>query len=233
MISPLTAVAALAQPILSSLAGSAASANPTAASATIADRVSISPAARARLAGETDAAGAATASYDTDQGTQELDIDAYFTPPAGGYLGALPPLLLPTRNNIDALSQHISAAMPQFLAKHGIPSAPASVGYDNQGQIQLPADYPYAEKFKQALADEPAMAREMSTVNALTSHMMAMEKSLAFQQEYAAASTKAEIDAVVAKYGELLSGHQRPATIALHFSATGGMSLTADGKPIA
>lgn len=233
MISALTAVAALARPILSSLAGSAVSANPAAATATIAEHVSISPAARARLAGETEAAGTATARYDTDQGPQDLDIDAYFTPPAGGYLGELPSLLLPTRGNIDALSQHISAAMPDFLAKHGIPGAPASISYDDQGQIQLPADYPYADQFKQALAEEPALARELSTVNALTSHMAGMNQALAFQAEYAAASSQAEIDAVVAKYSALLSGQQQPADIALRFSATGELGISVDGKPLA
>lgn len=228
--------AALSSAGISPRAGASTQASSAAVAASSAERVSISAAARALLAGGADggSARAGTATYDTNQGAQALDIDAYFTPPAAGGLGGeLPPLLLPTRNNIDALSRHIAAAMPQFLAENGIPAAPASVTYDNQGRIQLPADYPHAAEFEQALTKDPALAREMSTVHALASVTAEMDKSLAFQQEYAAASTRAEIDAVVAKYGELFSDRRQPATIALEFPATGGLRLTADGAPLA
>lgn len=169
----------------------------------------------------------------TDQGSKNLNIDDYFTPAAntGGALASLPPLLLPTQRNIDALASHISAAFPHFLAQNGIPFPPSSVTYDGEGKIQPPPDYPYATEFKQALANYPAMARELSTVNALTSHRVEMKKSIAFQQEYAAASP-AEADAVVAKYSSLFSGNRHYAAIALHFSANGGLSLSADGQPV-
>mgnify|MGYP000558935175 CR=1 FL=1 len=85
-------------------------------------------------------AAAGEAEFDTNKGAMGLDIDAYFTPPGsqGVDLDSVP-LLMPTRKNIDALSRHISASMPAFLARNGIAEAPASVTYDNRGQIQLPA----------------------------------------------------------------------------------------------
>jgi hypothetical protein len=52
------------------------------------------------------------------------------------------------------------------------------------------------------------MSRELSTVNALTSNFVEMQKSRQFQQEYAAATTQAEVDAVVARYSYLFSGNQ-------------------------
>lgn len=212
------------------LADSASSTGQTASSA---DQASISQAARSRLAAEADdAAGGGKAVFDTDQGSQSLDIDAYFTPPAGGYLTLLPPLLLPSQRNIDALSSHISSAFPKFLAENGIPSAPASITYDSAGKMQLPADYPYAEKLKQALEGNPAMERELRTVNALASHMVEINKSIPFQQEYAAASSQAEVDAVVAKYAHLFSGNRISSAIALEFSASGRLTVTADGKAI-
>ena len=194
-----------------------------AAPATSADRVSISPAARELHAAE----------FDTDQGRMGLDIDAYFTPPGpqGVNLDTLP-LLLPSRQNIDALAAHISAAFPGFLAENGIPSAPASIAYDNTGQIQLPADYAYAAQFKQALADHPTMARELQTVNALTSTLVEINKSIPFQQEYAAATSQAAADAVVAKYSYLFSANRHYDSIALNFAADGTLSLTHDGKPL-
>jgi hypothetical protein len=242
MLSQIANVAAvLAKPGLSALTGIGAalsaftdSASSAASPATIADRVSISSEARARLAAESTTASTTSgghANLDTDQGQLDLDIDAYFTPPPPGQpLSELPPLLLPSQNNLDALRDHIASAMPGFLAHHDIPAAPASVTYDNQGQIQLPADYPYADKFKQALAEEPVMAREMSALNALSSHKVELDKALAFQQEYAAAHSQAEIDAVLAKYSELLSDNRQAAAIELHFAATGELSVTADGR---
>lgn len=207
------------------------SASYSAASATSADQASISAAARSRLAAEAEGAGGATAVYDTDQGAQSLDIDAYFTPPTGGYL-TLPPLLLPSQRNIDALNSHISAAMPEFLAENGIPSAPASITYDDQGKMQLPADYPYADQFRQALEKNPALDRELHTVNALTSHRVEINKVLPFQQEYAAASSQAEAEAVVAKYAYLFSGTRFSSSIALGFSVAGRLTVTADGKTV-
>jgi len=218
-----------------------ATAASTAASANSADTVVISQVAKELFAAQSSSAATsasgATARYDTSQGALNLDIDAYFTPGANAGSAAssvqsLPPLLLPTQSNVDALRSHISAAMPQFLARNGIPAAPASVTYDSNGQLQLPADYADAAKFKEALANDPALARELSTVNALASHVAEMKKLIPFQEEYAAATSQAAADAVVAKYSYLFSANHHYASIALQFSAGGELSLTADGKPL-
>jgi hypothetical protein len=215
----------------------ATAASPAAAAATAADRTTISQAARELFAASqakpaAQAASGATGVYDTDQGAKTFDIDEYFTPPSGGYR-TLPPLLLPSQRNIDALSKHISATLPGFLAENNIPSPPSSITYDNEGQIQLPADYAYATEFKEALAKTPTLARELSTVSALTSHRVEMKKVIPFHQEYAAATSQAVADSVVAKYRHLFSGNHHYDTIALNFAANGSLTLTADGKPIA
>lgn len=176
--------------------------------------------------------GKTKGSYDTSQGRLALDIDAYFTPDPSRSLLSIP-LLMPTRDNIDALSQHISAAMPGFLAAHGIPQAPASMTYDAHGQMQLPTDYPYAKQFRAALADNPVLARELSTASALSSQMTEMAKALPFDAEYRAARTPAEVEAVIAKYRSLLDGHATPSSIALNFDSQGRLSVSADGKSLA
>jgi hypothetical protein len=215
--------------------------NVSGSGANISDTVSISRTARNRLADPSNSAAAprngATAVFDTDQGSRKLNIEAYFSPGGSENNAAfsfqtLPPLLFPSRNNIDALTNHISATLPQFLAQNNIPSAPSSITYDNKGQIQLPSDYAYASEFKQSLANNPTMAKELSTVNALTSHFVEIQKAVPFQQEYAAAATQAEVDAVVARYGCLFSDNHRYETIALQFSPEGRLSLTRDGKPL-
>ena len=94
--------------------------------------VNISQAARDRLATQT---------FDTNHGATEINLDTYFTPPGSqGVDIDTVPLLMPTQQNIAALAKDVSAKMPGFLSAHGIPSAPASVTYDNMGQMQLPAD---------------------------------------------------------------------------------------------
>lgn len=205
----------------------------TATPASSAEPVSISPAARDRLAADR-LASSQTASFDTDKGSMPLDIEAYFTPPGsqGVNLDEVP-LLLPSPANIEALSQHLSALMPDFLASHGIPAAPASITYDRMGQMQLPADYAYADAFRKALAEQPALERELQTTTALVSSMVEMEKSLPFQREYAAAASQAEVDAVLRKYSYLLSGNAIADTIALHFGADGRLTITDNDQALA
>ena len=186
--------------------------------------VNISQAARDRLATQT---------FDTNHGATEINLDTYFTPPGSqGVDIDTVPLLMPTQQNIAALAKDVSAKMPGFLSAHGIPSAPASITYDNMGQMQLPADYPYADAFKQALADQPSMERELRTTAALTSSMVEMNKSMPFQQEYLAANSRAEADSVVAKYSYLFSNNQHADLIALDFAANGALSLTHDGQAL-
>lgn len=209
--------------------------------ATIADTVSISQTARNHLANQpntvAEPGNSTTAVCDTDQGSKSLDIDAYFSPNGkaneqGTLFQTLPPLLLPTQNNIDVLTNHISETFPQFLAQNNIPAAPSSITYDNEGKIQLSSDYAYAAEFKHALANNPTISKELSTVNALTSHFVEMQKSATFQQEYAATKTKSEANAVVARYSNLFSGNKHYDTISLQFSENGRLSLTHDGEPL-
>lgn len=195
--------------------------------ANLADKVTISTQARAM------ASHATTALYDTDQGAKPLDIDAYFTPGSKATYSppdTLPPLLLPSPNNIRMLSRHITAAMPQFLKENNIPSPPSSITYDTQGQIQLPVDYQYAAAFKQALDQHPAMDRQLRTVNALSSHLAEMRKAAPFQAEYAAAPSASEQAAVVQKYSWLFSQNRQFSQMALVFDANGTLSVTADGQ---
>ncbi len=212
-----------------------------AAPASPADTVSISQAARdlyladvARSDPATSAGGDKRAGYDTNRGTQALNIETYFTPPGrdGIDLDAMP-LLMPSQRNIDALSAFISAKMPEILAGHGIPSAPESVAVDDMGRIQLPNDYPYATEFERALKDNPAVERALRTTSALASTLAAMKASIAFQEEYSAATSQTEIGAVIARYRHLLGDSARYDSIALNFTADGILHVTQDGRSLA
>lgn len=205
------------------------------------DTVTISQSSRDLLASQsTDAKPSEsryTAIFDTNQGSKELDIDAYFSPATNTKSSELSllsiPLLMPTQNNVNALVNHLSMTVPKFLAENNIPTAPSSISFDNRGQIQMPADYAYASEFNEALSNNPAMEEELRTVNALSSHMVGIRKSYQFHQEYASATTQAEIEAVVSKYSYLFSGNSPSAAISLNFSENGSLSISADGKLLA
>jgi hypothetical protein len=141
-------------------------------------------------------------------------------------------LLLPTKNNVDALTEHISEVFPEFLAQNGIPSPPESISYDSEGQIVLPADYEYASELKQALANDPTMSNMLRSTSALASHYAGMQKSVPFLEEYAAASTQAEADAVISRYGYLFSDNNIQSRIFLKFSGDGQLSLTNGDTPL-
>lgn len=199
--------------------------NTAAPAASFADVVSISSAARERLAAESQPSATTTASLDTDKGESALDLDAYFSSKPANPNAELPPLLMPSQRNIDALTEHLNQKFPAFLSANGIPAAPASIQYDSYGQAQFPADYPYAAQLKQALKDNPGMERELSTVKALGEFKNLLDQSIPFQQEYSAASSQDAINAVIAKYSSLLSGNSLPEHSALIFDRNGKMSI--------
>lgn len=173
---------------------------------------------------------------DTGAGTRHLDLDTYFLPQAASdthTLDDLSGLLMPSSHNVQALSAHISAVFPDFLNSHGIPEAPMKISYDNQGQIVLPSDYQYADELKHTLSENPAMGNELRTVNALSSHLAALQELEPFHQEFAQAKSDAERDLVITKYSHLLSDNRTYPKVSLTFSEDGGLTVTADGKALA
>jgi hypothetical protein len=195
--------------------------------ANVDDKTTISTAARelsaAQSTSSTPSGNDETAAFDTSEGSKNLNIDNYFSPPSGtdGKPFTFPPLLLPSQRNIDALSKHISTALPSILAQNNIPSPPASITYDESGKIQLPSNYLYASKFKQALADNPAIARELSAINAFSSLSASIQNNVPSQSDVGAAATPA-----AAKQGYQSSGHQQDFTPVLNFSENGNLSIT-------
>lgn len=162
-----------------------------------------------------------------------IDIDSYFTPSADRReLSQLPPIFLPSQENIDTLTKHVSGKFQELLARNNIPAAPSEITYGSDGQIEFPDDYAYADQLKQALADDPTTERELRTLNALASHHAAMQPSLAFAQEYGAAESQQAANAILAKYSDLFSDNRHYARTALRFAADGSLSVTADGKPV-
>lgn len=196
-----------------------------------AGKISISEAARARLAAETRSSttpgGGSLVRYDTDKGPVALDIDEYFSgrPRAPGE--ELPPLLMPSQQNIDALQQHLSEVFPKFLSEHGIPSAPENITFDNQGQPRFPADYPYADQLSRALKESPALSGEITAAHALTSAKTALDEAVRRMQHEAqpTGASQSLFTTLIADKQD----QQDQQEVFLHFSPAGRLNI-ASGK---
>lgn len=168
----------------------------------------------------------------TSHGDRAVDFATFFEPPNGPVDLSSIPLLLPTGANVAALQDHISKVFPGFLQRHDIPEAPSSIKFDNEGQMVLPKDYPYADQLRTALNEEPNMMRELSTANALASHVAALKEPMAFNEEYSKAKTQAEMDAIINKYRHLFDDNRRSPDMAMNFSKEGNLNITADSESV-
>ena len=167
----------------------------------------------------------------TSHGQTKINVEDYFTPrPESDEpidLMSLP-LLLPSKHNIDTLSKHASEKLKGLMAEYDIPYAPEQISYDDSGQMLLPYDYEHADKFNQMIEENDVMSRELSTINALTSHYVEMQKVIPFHEEFAEAKSKAEADLIIAKYSHLLTDEKDYSRIALVLSSDGDVTPMAD-----
>ncbi len=171
---------------------------------------------------------------ETGNGGRYVDLESFFEPKPGlQRLDDLGQILIPSIDNVNALQDHLSIVFPEFLKEHGIPAAPESVRYGRDGDMILPTDYPYADKLKSALESSPAMENELRTLNALSSHVAALQQLEPFHYEMSQASNQAEMDAIVERYQHLLGDNRRYPEVALSFDALGKVNVTSDGSTLA
>lgn len=164
---------------------------------------------------------------DTNKGQQDIDLAGYFSSEqthTGSSLHDVP-LLLPTQHNVDTLAQYSEQAFKQLLEEYNIPSPPATVEFDAQGQLLLPSDYPYAGQLKQAFAEKPQVQEALRTTAALASHYAGLMEAMAYQTEMLAAKNKAEEARITDKYSYLFDDNRAKTQIVLSFSSAGDMLI--------
>lgn len=207
--------------------------DPASLPAKYADKVTLSAAGLWALSSDQEATASTTGgkvALDTDQGVVTQDVESFLANNQANTNGELPPLLMPSQRNIDALSGYLSAKFPGFLSANGIPYAPAQITYDSAGQAQFPADYPYAKELREALQKSPAIANALSWSVGLSESKALLDEGVRFQQEYLSASPQ-QLGAVLARHSQLLSGNAPAPQAAISFSPTGEVRLMVDGKP--
>ena len=170
----------------------------------------------------------ASASFkmNTSKGDQTvINLDEYLTPGVQSTPVNLDdiPLLLPTAHNIDTLSKYSQEQFKDLLAQYDIPSPPATVEFDNHGQVVLPADYAYADQLKQALSENPKVENARRTTTALASHYAGIMEGQPFRDEMSTTRTQTDRDRIIEKYSELFDDNRPGKQIILTFLEDGNM----------
>ncbi len=182
--------------------------------------------------------GSAQSTYavNTNKGDQVWDLDAQYgseKPPRINAKSLMDvPFLMPSADNIKALSEHSSERFKAMLEANDIPKAPEEIKFDSEGKMVLPPDYAYADELKKALEETPGLERELRDLNALTSHYVEIQKRMPMIEAVNEANSQAEVDAILAQYQHLLTDNGNYSSIALKFAEDGTLSLSADGQPV-
>ncbi|MBB1441522.1 hypothetical protein H5202_23495, partial [Shewanella sp. SG41-4] len=162
---------------------------------------------------------------DTNKGVQDINLDDYFSrKPIPDTLSIMDiPLLLPTQHNVDTLAKYSEKKFKELMDEYNIPAPPANIEFDSEGQLVLPADYPYADQLKQAFEEKPKVEDALRTTAAIASHYVGIMEGQAWRDEMSTARTQADAERITAKYSYLFDDN-RPATkIVLSFTEDGNM----------
>lgn len=162
---------------------------------------------------------------DTNQGHSKINLDEYLTPkPHSGPVDLKDiPLLLPTAHNIDTLSKYSEAKFKDLLQQYNLPSPPATIEFDGEGKLVMPADYPHAAELREALEENPGTENALRTTAALASHYAGIMEGQAFRDEMSTARSQADQDRIVQKYSYLFDDNRPQAQIVLAFLDDGSM----------
>jgi len=176
---------------------------------------------------EEEANSDAVFSMNTNLGDKEINLDEYLTPGAQSSSVNLMdiPIFLPTAHNIDTLSKYSQEEFKGLLKEYDIPSPPETIEFDNQGQLVLPADYPYAAELKHAFSENPKVENALRTTAALASHYAGIIEGQPFRDEMSTARTQADRDRIAEKYSYLFDNSRPDKQIVLTFLEDGNMLL--------
>jgi len=153
--------------------------------------------------------------------------------PAGPVeLGNIPELLLPSAQNVAAISKHASARFSEMLKQYGIPEAPETITFNQEGKMRLPENYPFKDELNAALDENPGLVRELSTLNALASHVAEFQKREPMYEEIQSAESQADVNRIIEKYLHFFLGDGDYSDISLAFSKNGSITPTADGQAV-
>ena len=143
-------------------------------------------------------------------------------------------LLLPTRENVTKLAKAAADTLNEKLDQAGIPREPGfelEIADPNSAHVTVKSNRADAKAIEALVNSDPQLQMTLHNADALASHIPAIERSMAYQQEYRAAQTQQQIDQVNARYADLLSGNPPAADIGLYYGKS-GIQVTINRQPV-
>lgn len=179
-----------------------------------------------------EASNKATVAMDTNKGSLKLNLDDYFTrkPSSETPVNLMDvPLLLPSAHNVDTLAKYSEQKIKDLMQQYDIPKPPATIEFDQQGQLVLPLDYAYTNQLKHAFNENPQVEEALRTTGALASHYAGIMEGQPFRDEMSTARTQADRDRIVEKYSYLFDDNRPPIHIVFSFLDDGSMLVGGRG----
>jgi hypothetical protein len=159
-----------------------------------------------------------------EAGHAEANVDTVQLSTTSGLLAE--PLLMPTSTTVQGLAETLSSDLETLFAEQGIDlEPPVEFTVGNNGEISVEGDRSDLEQIEELIAENPAIARQIRTLSAVSSHASQIERHLEFQAAYRASSDPSD---VVARYSDPF-GASTPSEIALSFGET-GLEVQVDGE---
>lgn len=130
-------------------------------------------------------------------------------------------LLLPTRQNVEAISAYMKEEISKAFDRADIPEdPPVEFSLDGNGQITVKGDRPDIEKIQALFKNNDELGEKMHNFLALASQMPAFERAVEYTEKYEQAHSQAEIDALNREYSDLFDGKNHYST-SFTFSSSG------------
>jgi hypothetical protein len=141
---------------------------------------------------------------------------------------------LPNWESVKEFKREFSVKLRDILQEAGIDrDPPLNITQNmNTGVFSVTGDNPRAAEVQDILNGNDELKTLHHSMQAIASHIPAMEEGLKFQAEYRAAQGAAAVQSVVAKYSSLFSGMQPQHSFTTQYGPNGAM-LYMDGKSVA
>jgi hypothetical protein len=151
----------------------------------------------------------------------------------GKILSGLPPLMFPSRENVQKLSASLIKDLKKMFSQAGISSMPpVEFTVDSYtGEVGVKDNRSDAGQIAGLIKENPAIELQIHNIAAMSSHVVGMEKAMEANQAYQAAESQAEVDRAIARYSAVYSqnGPKKVVDFSLLFNGK-DVQVNADGK---
>ncbi len=150
----------------------------------------------------------------------------------GKTLSELPPIMLPTQENVKKLSEELSKKLKDLFDENGInPEPPIEFNVNSfNGAVSVKNNRSDTQEIGELIKKNPELELQIHNVGALSSHVVAISKAIEAGNAYAAAQSESEINSVIRKYSSVYKGNIEVTDFSLIFNGS-DIQVNANDKP--